>query len=229
MRSYKLWMMASWANMITTSSWVSPINRNWLEARQEIQAMLYRGPCFSRKQNKQQVPLLIPQGGVSSFPKIWVRAGVSPGVELEGWLRWFVRPFVVLSAERHIQYPALGSHTQYFCSRLFRNGSWLGFFFFLYIFWSRICPNCTCTQLFLVPDNFFVSCRSRRGVSRCSTGSHVPAPSLSQTDWHREESGESSRLKNSAFKTRKLWNQGGIRRGFQVNEPIHSPRDGRGL
>lgn len=104
-----------------------------------------------------------------------------------------------------------------------------GFFFFLCIFWSRICPNCTCTQLFLVPYNFFVSCSSRRGVSRCSTGSHVPAPSLSQTDWHREESGESSRLKNSAFKTRKLWNQGVIRRGFQVNEPIHSPRDGRGL
>jgi hypothetical protein len=61
-----------------------------------------------------------------------VRAGVSPGVELEGWLRGFVRPFVVLSAEGHIQYPALGSHTQYFCSRLFRNGSWLGFFFPLY-------------------------------------------------------------------------------------------------
>ena len=57
----------------------------------------------------------------------------------------------------------------------------------------------------------------------------VPGPSLSQMDWHGEESGESSRLENSAFKTRKLWNQGVIRRGFQENKPIHSPRDGQGL
>ena len=56
----------------------------------------------------------------------------------------------------------------------------------------------------------------------------VPGPSLSQTDWHREESGESSRSKNSAFKTRKLWNQGVIRRGFKEDKPIHSPWDGRG-
>ena len=35
------------------------------------------------------------------------------------------------------------------------------------IFWSRICPNCTCTLLFLVPYSFFVFRSSRRGVSRC--------------------------------------------------------------
>lgn len=66
---------------------------------------------------------------------------MSPGVELEGWLRWFVRPFVVLSAEGHIQYPALGSHTQYFCSRLFRNGSWLGFFFSFVFFGPEFAPT----------------------------------------------------------------------------------------
>ena len=42
------------------------------------------------------------------------------------------------------------------------------------VFWSllyllsRICPNCACTQLFLVPYNFFVFCCFRRGVSKCS-------------------------------------------------------------
>ena len=32
---------------------------------------------------------------------------------------------------------------------------------------SRICPNCTCTPLFLVPYSFFVFCSLRSGVSRC--------------------------------------------------------------
>ena len=37
----------------------SLINRNWSEARQEIQARLYWGPCCSRgNENKQQFPLL---------------------------------------------------------------------------------------------------------------------------------------------------------------------------
>ena len=51
-------------------------------------------------------------------------------------------------------------------------------------FWSlgillfRICPNCTCTQLFFVPYRFFVFCRWRRHLSwckLCSRGSKVPA------------------------------------------------------
>ena len=58
-------------------------------------------------------------------------------------------------------------------------------------FWSfRIllsigCPNCTCTQLFLAPYYFFVFCCSRRCLSRCrrcSKGSQVPGPSLSQAE-----------------------------------------------
>ena len=43
---------------------------------------------------------------------------------------------------------------------------------------SRICPNCACMRLFLVPYSFFVSCCLRRGVStceHCSKGSWVPA------------------------------------------------------
>ena len=50
---------------------------------------------------------------------------------------------------------------------LFRNGSWVFLFVCLCIFWSRICPNWGCTQLFLVPHSFFVFCYSRRHVSKC--------------------------------------------------------------
>ena len=42
----------------------------------------------------------------------------------------------------------------------------------------RICPNCACTQPFLVPCSFPVFCHSRRGVFRCkhcNKGSQVPA------------------------------------------------------
>ena len=53
------------------------------------------------------------------------------------------------------------------------------------IFLSIICPNCACTQLFLVPYGFFVFCFSRRRLSRCkhcSRGSQVPA-GLSLANW----------------------------------------------
>ena len=53
-------------------SWPSPVNRNWSEARQEIQARLYWGPCYSvGSKNKQQVPLLAPQGAGASLLLIW--------------------------------------------------------------------------------------------------------------------------------------------------------------
>ena len=49
----------------------------------------------------------------------------------------------------------------------------------------RICPNCACTQPFLVPCSFPVFCHSRRGVFRCkhcNKGSQVPGLSH---DFHR--------------------------------------------
>ena len=52
----------------------------------------------------------------------------------------------------------------------------LGFLVSLYLL-SRICPNCTCTQLFLVPYSFFVFCCSRRclsGCKHCSTAAKSP-------------------------------------------------------
>ena len=72
-----------------------------------------------------------------------------------------------------------------FCSPLFRNGSWM-FFFFLCTFWSRICPNCACTGLFLVPCSLFVFCCWRRGVSGANFATlqlRAPGPSLSQRHW----------------------------------------------
>ena len=90
-----------------------------------------------------------------------------PGVGLEEWLRWFTELLGGVECRGH----ALN-----FCSWLFRNG-----FFcvcvFLYLL-SRMCPNCTCMQLCLVPDSFFVFCCWRKCVSKCKHGSkasQVPA------------------------------------------------------
>ena len=59
-------------------------------------------------------------------------------------------------------------HTQYLSAlHLFQAlQKWqLGFLMPFYLL-SRICPNCACTQLFLVPFSFFAFCCSRRDVSR---------------------------------------------------------------
>ena len=90
-----------------------------------------------------------------------VRAAAYPGVGPEGWLRLFAYPLGGAECRGHVQCPA-------FCCWLFRSGSW-AFFGLLYLL-SRICPNCTCTQLFLVPYSFFVSCCSRSRLSRCKHG-----------------------------------------------------------
>ena len=61
--------------------WPSSINRNLLEARQEIQARLYWGPCSSRGEQKQVKVSLArsPRRGAGWFP-IWVGGwGVSRG------------------------------------------------------------------------------------------------------------------------------------------------------
>ena len=47
--------------------------------------------------------------------------------------------------------------------------------------WSRICPNCTHTELFSVLCNFSVFCISRRGVSRCKLCCTVAQSARSQT------------------------------------------------
>ena len=77
-----------------------------------------------------------------------------PGVRLEGWLRWSAHPLGGVVCRGHVQYPVCSLQT------------WqLGFLVSYPL--SRICPNCACTSLVLVPCRFFVFCCWRRGVSRC--------------------------------------------------------------
>ena len=68
-------------------------------------------------------------------------------------------------ASRHLAFVPCSSKVALVSSRLSVS---LGF---------RICPNCACTQPFLVPCSFPVFCHSRRGVFRCkhcNKGSQVP-------------------------------------------------------
>ena len=56
------------------------------------------------------------------------------------------------------------------------------FFFVFFMLLYIICPNCACTQLFLVPYSFLTFCCLRRHLSRCqhcNKGSQVAGPSLS--------------------------------------------------
>ena len=59
-----------------------------------------------------------------------------------------------------------------FCFWLLRSGSWA--FWTFCILLSIICPNWTCTQLFLVPYSFFVLCCWRRLCPVASTAAKGP-------------------------------------------------------
>ena len=85
-----------------------------------------------------------------------------PGVGLEGWIRRFANRLGGDVCSGQVQYPAFATGSSKVAVEEI-----LDFFFFFWSLLSRICPSCTCTQLFLVPNSFFVSCCSRRGVSRC--------------------------------------------------------------
>ena len=87
----------------------------------------------------------------------------------------------------HAQYPAFARNTLLSLRALQKRH--LGFWSFC-IFLSRICSNCACTHLFLVPYSFFVFCCSR--CKHCSKGSQVPAClSLNFFSENRENRGES--------------------------------------
>ena len=60
-----------------------------------------------------------------------------PGVELEGWLRWFAHPFVVLSAGGLAQYSPFAPGS---------SEAEGGLYVFV-SFWSRICLNLTCAVI----------------------------------------------------------------------------------
>ena len=65
----------------------------------------------------------------------------------EGRLRWSTRPLGVAECRRPVQLPAFAPGSSEVA---------VGFLVSLYLL-SIMCPNCTCTQLFLVPYSFFVS------------------------------------------------------------------------
>ena len=106
----QLWIIINWnhfskffRNIMATNKgpWPCSITRNWSEARQEIQAKLYWGPCYTqRNENKEQVSLLAPlrRGAGSSHGR---RVRVCPGVGLERWLRWSAHPFGGVECRGH--------------------------------------------------------------------------------------------------------------------------------
>ena len=123
------------------------------------------GPLQSQEgvKTSNRFPCSLPKAGRAGS-LYGVRVGVYSGVGLEGRLRCSAHP----SSGVH----AAGMHSTLllflipcFCSRLFKGGS--SVFESFCIFLRRICPNCACTELFLVPYSFFVFCCWRRGLSRC--------------------------------------------------------------
>ena len=121
-----------------------------------------------------------------------------PGVGPEGWLGGFAHPLGGAVCRGPAQYPAFAPDTLFLlpapqkCQLCFWS---------LCILLFIICPNCACTQLFLVPYSFFVFCCLRRRVfgrkqcskgpqvtaclKRCSKGFQVPGPRLSQEESQR--------------------------------------------
>ena len=85
-----------------------------------------------------------------------------PEAGSEGWLRCLAHPLGGVDC-RGMCGTLLLLLTLCFCFRLLKMAAFL---VSLYL-WSRICLNCSCTQLSLSPCSFFVVYTSRRGMSRC--------------------------------------------------------------
>ena len=151
-------------------SWLSPINRNWSEARLEIQTWLHWSSCYSIGEPKQVTGYLAHswtrEGG--ELPYTGWGLGVSRAVE---WLKCFAHPFVILCAG--------GMHSPLLLHlpswQLFRSGSWAFWSFCIVL--PVFCSNCACMQLLSLP---IVSLYFVAGGKVClavSTGevSQVPA------------------------------------------------------
>ena len=92
-----------------------------------------------------------------------------PEVGPKGWFRCLPTPLVVVCVGGMLSTPFLLPAVQ----------KWQLSFWSFCILLTIICPNCTCTQLFLVPYSLFVFCCPRRHSSRCkhrSKGSQLPVP-----------------------------------------------------
>ena len=140
------------------------------------------GPLLHRREQEQTSSLACPlhEGGRagSSYE---VRVGVCPGVGSEGWLRCLAHPLggVECRGVCSILFLLL---TYCFCFRLLKMADFLVSLYLL----SRICPNCSCTQLSLVPYSFSVFYCSRRGMSRCKHWSIAKGPRSQPVSFPRE-------------------------------------------
>ena len=85
-----------------------------------------------------------------------VRVVAGPAAWLEAWICGLPTPLVVLRAGA-VHSALLLFPTSCFCSQFFKSGSWT--FQVFCILLSRICPKCTCTQLFLslIVSSYFVA------------------------------------------------------------------------
>ena len=105
-------------------------------------------------ENRQQVPLLARSlrgewDGWRAGSLHGVRVGVCPELGLEGWLRCVAHPLWWCCVQGACAVPHICSQHPVFAPGSSKVA--VRFFGLFISFGSRIRPNCTCTQLFLVP------------------------------------------------------------------------------
>ena len=119
-----------------TIYWPSPINRNWLEARQEIYSKLYWGSCGCRREQNQVT------ASSAHSPKGWwagsiygVRVQMYTRVRPEVWLRCFSHFLSDVECRENAEYPAIVPNTLFLlpapqkCKLVFFFGLFCFFFF----------------------------------------------------------------------------------------------------
>ena len=117
--------------------------------------------CYSKSKQEKTTgsfAFLLPEVGEQACSLCGVRVEVCPGFGPEGKLKWFA-PFR--------WYCVQGACTVLCLAPGYSKVAVLDFFLISLYLLSRICTNCTCMQLFLIPYSFLVFCCSRRDVSRC--------------------------------------------------------------
>ena len=156
------WGFGGGGDVTDQSSWPSPITRNWLEAREEIQAKFYWGPCcWSREREQTAGSLAHSMGEGSWFLTCGVRVqgmGVSRvwagGVACPS-LRWWC-------VQGTCSVPCFC-----FWPPVLAPGSSVDLLVSLYLLGPEFAPNFTYTWLFFIPYSFFLFCCWRKGVSMC--------------------------------------------------------------
>ena len=127
--------------------------------------MLYWGSYHSRREQKQAIgslPHLLTYWGGWAGSLCRVTLGVD---QAGGMARVVCPPLCWYCVQGVCIVPC-------YCYKLLRGGIWV--FGLFCILLSIICPNCACTQLFLVPSSFFVFCCWRRCLSKCKHCSKWP-------------------------------------------------------